>query len=134
QQPFVYGSLSREAIYLKPGPSGQPGPPVTQPPVVIALPPSGPITVPPPLPDPAHGLIFPDSDRRYLTRDDLRRLSREQLRIARNEIYARKGRYFQDANLKAYFSRFSWYRPTTWDVTLNAVEQANVTLIQSLER
>jgi hypothetical protein len=36
--------------------------------------------------------------------------------------------------LAGYFSRFPWYRPNTWEVTLNAVEQANVTLIQSMER
>jgi hypothetical protein len=41
---------------------------------------------------------------------------KDQLRIARNEIYA---------------LRFPWYRPNTWEVTLNAVGQANVTLIQS---
>jgi hypothetical protein len=80
------------------------------------------------------GFIFSDSDRRRLTVGELRGLSSEQLRIARNEIYARRGRYFKDETLKAYFSRFSWYQPDRWDVPLNAVEQANITLIQSMER
>jgi hypothetical protein len=35
--------------------------------------------------------------------------------------------------LRAYFSQFSWYRPYTWDVTLNPVEKANVALIQRAE-
>ena len=34
--------------------------------------------------------IIPDSSTRYLTEDDLRGLSDEQLEIARNEIYARE--------------------------------------------
>jgi hypothetical protein len=82
----------------------------------------------------AHDFIFPDSDRRYLTRQELTRLTRDQLRRARNEIYARRGRFFQDANLTAYFSRFPWYRPHTWDPPLTPIEQANVGLIQSMER
>ena len=82
----------------------------------------------------ATGFLFPDSDRRYLTRAELGRLPADQLRIARNEIYARKGRYFKDQQLAAYFARMPWYKPYAWDVSLSAVEQANVTLIQSLER
>jgi hypothetical protein len=92
------------------------------------LPPPGPIR--PPL---ASGLIFPDSDRRRLTRDELQGLSLAQLRIARNEIFARKGRFFRDPQLAAYFARFSWYKPYSYDVSLNAIEQANTSLIQSME-
>jgi hypothetical protein len=75
------------------------------------------------------GFIFPDSDRRLLTPADLRGRSKDELRIARNEIYARKGRYFESADLKARFERFSWYSPTTWNPKLNAIEEANVALI-----
>ncbi|MGY3530640.1 hypothetical protein ACVISU_003408 [Bradyrhizobium sp. USDA 4452] len=75
------------------------------------------------------GFIFPDSDRRLLTPADLRRLSRDELRIARNEIFARRGRYFDSADLKAYFARFPWYAPNSWNPKLNAIEEANVTLI-----
>lgn len=80
------------------------------------------------------GYIFPDSDRRLLSRDALRGLSTDQLRLARNEIYARRGRFFRDPALAAHFGRFPWYRPTSWEVSLNAVEAANVKLITSLER
>jgi hypothetical protein len=75
------------------------------------------------------GLIFADSDRRRLTPSDLRGLSRDDLRIARNEIYARRGRYFESADLKARFERFPWYAPNTWNPKLNAVEEANVALL-----
>lgn len=81
----------------------------------------------------ASGFLFPDSDRRYLTASDVAALSPRDLRIARNEIFARRGRFFESPDLQAHFGRFSWYHPTQAEVTLNAVEQANVQLIQAEE-
>lgn len=78
--------------------------------------------------------IISDSDRRVLSAGELRRLSRDELRIARNEIFARRGRYFEAADLKARFERFSWYRPNTWNPRLNSVEQANVALMDQVEK
>jgi uncharacterized caspase-like protein len=78
--------------------------------------------------------IIPDSDRRVLSVSDLRRLSRDELRIARNEIFARRGRYFEAADLKARFERFAWYHPNTWNPRLNSVEQANVALMDQVEK
>jgi hypothetical protein len=102
---------------------------------VVPAPPQQP--APPPAPPQAlgsaTGFIFPDSDRRYLTQDELRRLSSADLRIARNEIFARRGRYFRDPQLAAYFAQFSWYKPYSYDVPLNNIENANVALIQSME-
>jgi hypothetical protein len=83
------------------------------------------------------GLVFPDSDRRYLSSAELQGLPRAQLRIARNEIFARRGRYFRDQALVAHFSQFPWYRPYHWsdsEANLNAFERANLKLIQSFER
>jgi Caspase domain/YARHG domain len=77
--------------------------------------------------------ILPDSGSRRLNWDDVSSLSGAQLRVARNEIYARRGRFMKDVQLRTYFSQFSWYRPYTWDVTLNPVEKANVALIQRAE-
>ncbi len=78
--------------------------------------------------------VFPDSDRRLLTAADLAGLSRPELRIAKNEIFARRGRYFDSADLKAHFARFSWYAPNTWNPKLNRIEEANVALIAQFER
>ncbi len=78
--------------------------------------------------------IFADSDRRQLTPGELNRLSKRDLRIARNEIYARRGRYFDAPDLKDYFGRFSWYRPRTWDVELNPVERRNIDLVAEEEQ
>ena len=79
------------------------------------------------------GFLLADSNVRYLTRADLQRLSADRLHIARNEIFARRGRYFKDDALRAYFSQFPWYQPHAWEVPLTPVEQANVGLIQSVE-
>jgi len=78
------------------------------------------------------GFIFADSDRRLLTPAELQRLSKDDLRIARNEIFARRGRYFDSADLKAYFARLPWYAPNSWNPKLNAIEQANVALIEQV--
>jgi hypothetical protein len=77
--------------------------------------------------------IFPDSDRRLLSRSELAGLSTAELRIARNEIYARRGMSFKSADLRERFEKFSWYRPYTSEPTLNPVESQNVNLIQQME-
>jgi flagellar basal body-associated protein FliL len=56
--------------------------------------------------------IIPYSDSRYLTEEDLAGLTKEQLRLARNEIYARHGRRFNDAGLQSYFDSQEWYNGT----------------------
>ena len=83
--------------------------------------------------------ILPDSDSRYLTEDDLIGLSAEQCRLARNEIYARHGRRFQDAGLQRYFDSCSWYSGTVdpkdfSDSVFNEYERANSRLIVEYER
>lgn len=82
--------------------------------------------------------VLPDSSTRYLSKSDLYGLSAEQCRIARNEIYARHGRIFQDEGLQAYFSQFSWYQPSIpadafQESMLNAYEIANRDLIVEYE-
>ena len=83
------------------------------------------------------GYILPDSNTRYLTREDLAGLSAEECRIARNEIYARHGRRFKDEELQNYFNGKDWYAGTMDDVTddmLNEYELANRDLIVAYEK
>lgn len=81
-----------------------------------------------------NGFIFPDSDIRKLTSADLRYLSKEQLKIARNEIYARHGHIFQTKDMQAYFSKQSWYRENPYFTgALTNIESYNVELIKSRE-
>lgn len=83
--------------------------------------------------------ILPDSNSRYLTKDDLAGLSKEECRIARNEIFARYGRKFNDEELQAYFDSCSWYEGTVApeefdDSVLNGYEKANRDLIVEYEQ
>ncbi len=82
--------------------------------------------------------IFSDSSSRYLSKSELSGLSNEQLMYARNEIYARHGYIFRDANLKKYFESKSWYQGTVpsdsfSSTVFNQYEQANINLILSME-
>ncbi len=82
--------------------------------------------------------IFPDSDMRYLTREEVESLSLQAACYAKNEIYARHGRMFQSRELQEYFGEKSWYmgfiKPEEFsDKVFNSWEQANIKLIQSWE-
>ena len=54
--------------------------------------------------------ILPDSDERYIQEEELENLTQEEIRLARNEIYARHGRKFGDSRLQEYFESTSWYK------------------------
>ena len=83
---------------------------------------------------PSQGFIFPDSDRRLLTREEVAPLDKPQLRIARNEIYARRGRKFVIREVRDYFQQFDWYDPRFGEIELTYVEQKNVDLIRGFEK
>ena len=82
--------------------------------------------------------IFKDSDKRYLMEDDLVKLSKDQLGLARNEIFARHGYVFTTDEYKKYFSSKSWYVPNPnydgSDSTLNEYEIANYKVLQTWEQ
>ncbi len=83
--------------------------------------------------------ILPTSNSAYLTEADLAPLTKEQLRLARNEIYARHGRKFKDASLNDYFLSKSWYVPTIEpdrfnENVFNDYETANRKLIADYEK
>jgi serine/threonine protein kinase, bacterial len=76
--------------------------------------------------------------QRYLTVDDLSRLSRWELDVLRNTIYARHGRRFHRADLQAYFDQQPWYRPVYApdafpEGILSSVERYNSKLIASYQ-
>lgn len=85
--------------------------------------------------------IFPDSDSRYLTESEVLARTAAELRIARNEIYARHGRMFDSPDLDAHFRATSWYVPryTTAEfdalgaTIFNSYESANIDLILEAE-
>lgn len=82
--------------------------------------------------------ILPDAQEHVYTTEELSDLTKEELRIARNEIYARHGRTFKSDDLNQYFTEKSWYngtiQPDQFDEgILNSSEKANRDLIQHLE-
>ncbi|MBQ9157145.1 MAG: YARHG domain-containing protein [Eubacterium sp.] len=83
--------------------------------------------------------ILPDSNSRYLAVSDISYLSKKELRLARNEIYARHGRRFKDSELQNYFDSQSWYRGTVSadafnEGVLNTYEKKNAELILGYEK
>ena len=92
--------------------------------------------------------VLRDSNVRNYSRDEIDILDDYGLYIARNEILARHGRGFRDAEARAYFFSKNWYTYTidwrTWNNNygplgenqnspLNNYERANINLIFSIE-
>lgn len=83
--------------------------------------------------------MLPSSDSAYYSEADIKGLSDWELYLARNEIYARHGRGFNNADLQRYFSSKSWYRktcePDKFDESvLNKYEKANAAMILAREK
>lgn len=73
---------------------------------------------------------------RYATYNDIRYMDKGQIRVLRNSIYARHGRKFKDANLRAYFRTQSWYTPRYDEIPasrLNNYEKTNIQFLKSHE-
>jgi hypothetical protein len=70
-----------------------------------------------------------------LTDDTLGGMFAEDLRVLRNEVYARHGRVFKDPKLQKYFESQAWYKPNPdfKDDQLNEVESANLKKIVDAE-
>ncbi len=82
--------------------------------------------------------LLSGSASRYYTAEEVDGLTKDELRLARNEIYARHGYIFNDTELQEYFESQSWYQGTVEasafdNSVLNQYEKANINLIKSLE-
>jgi len=80
--------------------------------------------------------ILPFSHYRLLTDRDLIGLSDAELRLARNEIFARHGRRFADEELQAYFDSMPWYVPLLplgEEPVVSELELSNAEFIQGFE-
>lgn len=85
-------------------------------------------------PEPEPEYLLPDSATRYITEADLQDLSWRELCLARNEIFARHGRIFNTPEIREYFEGKDWYSGQYSDVTLSALETANVNFIAQYEK
>lgn len=83
--------------------------------------------------------IFPDSNSKYLSEDEVRAVEAHKLFIGRNEIFARHGYIFDDEGLREHFANTSWYKGTVQgnqfnaDEVFNDFEKKNVELIKRIE-
>ncbi len=85
--------------------------------------------------------LVPDSDTVYLSEEYFDDFSDNELRLARNEIYARHGRKFNSIDIQTYFDAQEWYLPlyepeefdSIQDELLNDIEKANAKVIANVE-
>lgn len=82
--------------------------------------------------------IFLDMDTRYLTQDEVSKLSLQAVCYAKNELYARHGRKFLSQELKDYFNDKTWYEGTVDPDSFspgvfNTYENDNLLLLVSAE-
>ena len=74
--------------------------------------------------------IFPDSSSRYLTNYDIISLTKDQIWIAKNEIYARNGYIFDTKKGKIYAERLGpYYTPRSRNIKFNKYEEYNIMLL-----
>ncbi len=79
--------------------------------------------------------ILPESNSRILEADELTEMTKAELRIARNEIYARYGWWFESEDLADHFAEKAWYAAgvSINNIALSDVERANIDLISEME-
>jgi serine/threonine protein kinase len=128
---------SSPQLPLPPPPSPTPNLQSPQPPILNTPTPS-----PPPIPNSPKSptlITYETTSSRPLSAADLDGRSEIELDIARNEIFARHGRRFKDAELQAYFNIQAWYDPTYEpdrfpDYLLSDIEKQNVKLIADYQK
>ena len=79
--------------------------------------------------------LYGIASERLLTENDLAGLSKADLKIMRNEIFARYGYTFKTSDMREYFEKQSWYSAEYSDVSsmLTDIEKTNISFIKSHE-
>jgi len=79
---------------------------------------------------------YPDASNRILTPTELSGFSKQELKLMRNEIFARHGYIFKSGEMKNHFASKPWYKPQYNDVNnmLSDIEKQNINTIQQLEK
>lgn len=84
--------------------------------------------------------VLENSGTRLLTSSDIKGMSKHDLALARNEIFARHGRKFQTAVYRDFFNSKSWYKInpnynySDDNSNLNSIEIKNVQFLLNAER
>lgn len=82
--------------------------------------------------------LCPESNSRYLTEDEIKDFTLQELNYAKNEVYARHGYKFKSTELTEYYSQFGWYEGTIPgskfdESVLNKYENRNISLLSRTE-
>ncbi len=79
--------------------------------------------------------VISDSDTRVIKEAEIRDFTPWQLKVARNEIYARHGRPFVHKDLQCYFATKSWYHAdeSFTESVLSTTENKNIATIKAYE-
>ena len=78
-----------------------------------------------------------DASNRVLTQDEINQMSKDELALARNAIYARHGYQFKNPELKEFFDAQPWFKSSITEldaVNKTNIEQANINMIQAREK
>ena len=79
---------------------------------------------------------YTDVSNYFLKEDDLESFSNDELKIMRNEIFARNGYIFKEGGeMNNYFMNENWYKPKlkNVDANLTQLEKYNIQLIRKVE-
>jgi hypothetical protein len=81
------------------------------------------------------GRKYPEASSRLLTSEDLTGKTIWELKIMRNEIFAKYGYKFKSEDMKEYFGKQKWYKPEYDDVKskFTEIENANIKMIKQYE-
>lgn len=79
--------------------------------------------------------LYPEASQRLLNAKDLKGLNSFDLKVMRNEIYARHGYIFNTQEMKDYFNEQDWYygRYKNVDKFLTDIEKKNIEFIKKFE-
>jgi hypothetical protein len=80
--------------------------------------------------------LYPQASERLLTGNDMQGLSNWDIKIMRNEIFARHNFIFKTDGMRAYFEKQPWYQGLYDDVNnqLSDIEKINITFIKTYEK
>lgn len=73
-----------------------------------------------------------DCSSKFVLPEQLKGLSIDEIRYLTNDLFARKGYVFQDAEIDAYYSEKNWYKPLNANYVLeySETEKRNIKLFQ----
>ena len=79
--------------------------------------------------------LYPEGSSQLLRPANMEGLTSWDLKVMRNEIFARHGYIFKSQDLADYFEQQSWYVPKYNEVTglLSSVEKKNILFIKKYE-